>query len=299
MAALGHLGVIRAKGPDASTFLHQLLTQDLLLMPPQCARLSALCSPKGRMLASGWLLRWAEHEWLWVISADLVTAMVKRLRMFVLRSKVEVSDASAQLGVWGNIVPANPSTVCALPSVMPTNLPVSSRPQGGLAIELPVVAGWSRSVWVAERLDADAFLPESCWLALEALAGVGRVTAATSDAYVPQMINFESAGAVSFKKGCYPGQEVVARSQFRGTLKRRGFVARVTGAPANLLSGQEVVEAADPGNAVGTVCNAALLPNGDQVAIVSLQIAASAHPLAVGGAQLELLALPYVLLDDI
>jgi folate-binding protein YgfZ len=115
------------------------------------------------------------------------------------------------------------------------------------------------------------------------------------EAFVPQMLNYESVGGVNFKKGCYPGQEVVARSQFRGTLKRRAFVAHAAG---DVAAGTEVF-AADPEQPCGTVAQAAPAPGGGVDAIVSIQLSAAQEPLQAGGAALELLPLPYALLEDI
>jgi len=117
---------------------------------------------------------------------------------------------------------------------------------------------------------------------------------------VPQMLNYESVDGVNFKKGCYPGQEVVARSQFRGTLKRRAYLAH---AEAPMAAGQEVLAAADPSQPCGLVAQAAAAPAGGYDAIVSLQIsAAEAGALRLGAAEgpaLSLLPLPYPLRDDI
>jgi folate-binding protein YgfZ len=120
------------------------------------------------------------------------------------------------------------------------------------------------------------------------------------EAFVPQMLNYESVGGVNFKKGCYPGQEVVARSQFRGTLKRRAFLAH---SQAELAAGQEVFQAADPEQPAGLVAEAARAPDGGFDAIVSLQVAAAdagdLHVLRADGPALRLLPLPYLLLADV
>jgi folate-binding Fe-S cluster repair protein YgfZ len=114
------------------------------------------------------------------------------------------------------------------------------------------------------------------------------------------MLNYESVGGVNFKKGCYPGQEVVARSQFRGTLKRRAFIAH---AEAELGAGQEVFQAADPEQPAGLVAQAAPAPGGGWDAIVSLQLTAAdagdLHAAAADGPALTLLPLPYLLLADV
>jgi folate-binding protein YgfZ len=133
----------------------------------------------------------------------------------------------------------------------------------------------------------------------EVQSGVATLAAPLVEAFVPQMLNYESVGGVNFKKGCYPGQEVVARSQFRGTLKRRAFIAH---APADVVAGAEVFAASDLEQPCGTVVQVAPAPGGGVDAIVSLQIAAAQEALqvgAAGGVPLTLAPLPYPLLDDI
>ena len=143
------------------------------------------------------------------------------------------------------------------------------------------------------------------WLWLEVMSGIARVTATTADAFVPQMLNYESLGGVNFKKGCDPGQEVVARSQFRGTLKRRAYCVE---APDTLAMGDEVFGPADAEQACGSVVLAAQAPvsatgGGPFNAIVSMQVSAAITggltAKSPTGAELTLLPLPYVLLDDI
>ena len=144
----------------------------------------------------------------------------------------------------------------------------------------------------AAHFDAD--------LDLDAGAIQAMVTAPIVDAFVPQMLNYESVGGVNFKKGCYPGQEVVARSQFRGTLKRRAFLVH---GQAAMVAGQDVFSAQDPDQPCGLVAQGAASPRGGYDAIVSVQISAAASgDLHLGSAQgpaLSLAQLPYPLLDDI
>ena len=174
----------------------------------------------------------------------------------------------------------------------------------GTAIGLPPTADQARLMLVSsaaatlpaglgEELSADQ------WLWGEVRSGVAPISTPIFEAFVPQMLNYESVGGVNFKKGCYPGQEVVARSQFRGTLKRRAHI--VHGAEA-LQPGQDVFSSADPEQATGTVALAAPHPNGGWDAIVSMQTSsadASLHAASADGPMLALQALPYPLLDDI
>jgi len=143
---------------------------------------------------------------------------------------------------------------------------------------------------------AGAPLDLDAWRWGEVTSGVATLSAPVFEAFVPQMLNYESIGGVSFKKGCYPGQEVVARSQFRGTLKRRVFIAH---SELAMEAGQEIFSADDPEQAVGTVVQAAPNPAGGFDAIISLQLAAQNSLLLIFGTALHLLSLPYPLLEDI
>lgn len=298
IAPLPHLGVIRVEGEDATRFLQGQLTQDFALLPDTEARLAAFCSAKGRMQASFVGFRRGPHEILLVCSRDLLAPTLKRLSMFVLRAKARLSDASEQfrlLGVAGTALSAmvgHDSPPWRLSTVGEATL-----------VSLYPSEGQPRALWVGpstaaapagEAMDADL------WRWSDVRSGVATLSAPVVDAFVPQMLNFESVGGVSFKKGCYPGQEVVARSQFRGTLKRRAFLVHCDGA---LAAGQEVFHASDASQPCGLVAQAAPAPDGGWDAIVSMQVsAADAGVLTAGapdGPALTLLPLPYLLLADV
>lgn len=294
IAPLPHLGVIRVDGADAASFLQGQLTQDFVLLQDNQARLAAYLSPKGRMLASFIGLRRSSTELLLVCSRDLLPATLKRLSMFVLRAKVRLTDASADFQCWG-------LAGDALLSLAGSALPAWSKAEFGSAsvVHLYPAESQPRALLVAPA-DAPAptgpALAPGLWDWSEVRSGVATLTAPVVDAFVPQMLNYESIGGVNFKKGCYPGQEVVARSQFRGTLKRRTYLAH---APSALAVGAEVFAPEDAEQPVGTVVQAAAAPGGGVDALVALQIAAASGALHVGGVALTLLPLPYALLDDI
>jgi folate-binding protein YgfZ len=137
----------------------------------------------------------------------------------------------------------------------------------------------SRGLWLGAEPAGQPALDADTWRGLEAASGVARVVAATAEQFVPQMVNLELVGGVNFQKGCYPGQEIVARSQYRGTLKRRG--ALLSSAVA-MSEGQEVFQASDPGQPAGTVALAASLDDGHHLALVEIKRAA----LELGGLHL-------------
>ncbi len=172
----------------------------------------------------------------------------------------------------------------------------------GRLVRLPDVAGTARALLVqpAEAPPpALPALPQAAWQALEVASAVPRIVAATVERFVPQMVNLELVGGVNFQKGCYPGQEVVARSQYRGTLKRRAMLLR---ADAPMQPGQDVYAADDPTQPAGTVANAAPLPAPGQayLALVELKRAALAQPLRLGtpdGALLTRIQMPYPVIE--
>jgi folate-binding protein YgfZ len=297
LAPLPHWGVIRVEGEDAAKFLHGQLTQDFALLGPQQARLAAYCSAQGRMLASFIAVKPTANEVLLLCSRDVLPVALKRLSMFVLRAKAKLSDASESYvlrGVAGAALQALESS--SPPPWMHQRLGDTS------LIHLYPADGVARAIWLAPvgtPEPAGEVLSVDLWRWSEVRSGVATVTQAVADAYVPQMLNYESVDGVNFKKGCYPGQEVVARSQFRGTLKRRAYLAHTAAEPT---LGQEIVGEVDPSQPAGSVVQTAPHPAGGWDSIACLQVAATSQPLHlgdVGGALLSLLPLPYTLRDDI
>ncbi len=289
VAALPHLGVIRAHGEDAASFLQSQLTQDMVQIKPGAARLAALCTPKGRILTSFVACRPAADEFWLVCSQDLLPRTLKRLSMFVLRARLKLSDATQELalrGLIGNAASAAAGDRSSTASIAP----------------LPPADGAARALWIAAAGSpppAGAGLSRQAWDWAAVRSGVATVTAPVSEAFVPQMLNYESVDGVNFKKGCYPGQEVIARSQFRGAIKRRAYVAHVAG-PAQ--AGDEVFSGADPEQPVGLIAQAAAAPRGGSGVIAVLQVAEAGSALRLGGAEglpLSDVGIPYALAEDI
>ena len=304
---ISHLGVIRAVGADAASFLHGQLSNDFALLKFDQARLAAFCTAKGRMLASFIGFRLSADEIVLICDRSLLAPTLKRLSMFVLRAQCKLSDATADFALYG-------LAGQAAEQLAGKNADAWALKQQGDAhvIALYPAAGNQRALWVgpAGQAPEGQLLSEDLWQWSEVQSGVTTLSAPVVDAFVPQMLNYESLGGVNFKKGCYPGQEVVARSQFRGTLKRRAYLVHAEQA---LSVGQEVFSAEDLEQATGTVVQAAATVQGGWDAIVSMQIASSsrddlfAHAaLAEGqsadagkGIALQPLPLPYELLADI
>ena len=291
---LTHLGVIRAQGDEAAKFLHGQLTQDFALLGPQQARLAAYLSPKGRMLASFIGCQRSATEVLLVCSRDLLAATLKRLTMFVLRTKVKLTDASDEFALYG-------LAGDALISIAGSACPAWSKADfdDQILVHLYPALGQPRGLWIAPQgspAPQGQALDAALWAWGEVRSGVATLSAPLVEAFVPQMLNYESVGGVNFKKGCYPGQEVVARSQFRGQLKRRTYLAH---SPSALAVGAEIFTTEDADQAVGLVVQSASAPDGGWDALVCLQTHASSADLRAGPAPLALQPLPYELLTDL
>ena len=298
VAPLPHLGVIRAQGEDAANFLHNQLTNDVLLLKEQQCRLAAYCNAKGRMQASFVVFKRSAQEVLLIGRQDLLAQTVKRLSMFVLRAKVKLTDASGEFNLLGL---AGATANALLPEVEAD--PWQRQAVNGAdVLTLYPALDQMRALWLALKdvpLPQGPALSAEMWQVSEVMSGIAWVEQATFEAFVPQMLNYESVDGVNFKKGCYPGQEVVARSQFRGTLKRRAYIAQCE---HPMQAGQEVFSHLDASQPCGLVAQAAN-DGSTHVAVVELQISAtdnaSLHVASPEGAQLQLLELPYPLRDDI
>ncbi len=297
---LSHLGLIRVSGADARTFLQGQLTNDSKQVSADTAQLSSYCSPKGRMLGSFWLLQRGDDLYL-QLPRERVDAIVKRLRMFVLRAQVTIEDASdalAHFGLSGDcaaellpFAPAAPMASDTRDGVTILRLP-GDRPRFTVIGE-PDALGplWSRC---AERASVAG---PAFWSLLDIRAGIPSVFDDTVEAFVPQMANLQLIGGISFTKGCYTGQEVVARMQYLGKLKRRMYRAHLDlDTPPS--AGAEIHSASsESGQGAGRVVDAAPSPDGGVEALVVMQISsAQADDARLGdaaGPRLTLLPLPY------
>jgi folate-binding protein YgfZ len=217
--ALPGLAVIYVTGPDAAAFLQGQVTADIRSLAAGTSTLAGWCSPQGRVIA---LMRVGPiaEGFLAVLPQELCAPVAERLRRFVMRSKVTVTDASGELAIAG-ISAREPGAREAAPSQ-----------RGNLTI-LRLPSSRELLVGTAPQLEeALSGLPRAtagAWEARCIAEGEPEVYSTTSEAWVPQMLNLDLLGAVSFTKGCYPGQEIVARTQNLGRIKRRLFRYHVTG----------------------------------------------------------------------
>ena len=309
-------GLILVEGSDAATLLQGQLSNSVVSLKrtlsgetaqgPGAVRLVGYCSPKGRLLASAWLGLFPESadsddRFALFISRDIAASTAKRLAMYVLRSKVKVLDVSNDWDVFGSYQSSQGEQSTELPNK-------------ALALRMPDVLAQGQSfqrTLIAQRksdantssVDDDALMQ---WNSLEVLSAIPRIVLATQEQFVPQMINFESVAGVDFKKGCYPGQEIVARSQYRGVVKRRLQLAHTEASESTLdlaKPGVELFHEDDPSQPCGMVVLGAGNPNNPD--LIDLQVECKLEALESGqihlamsnGPVLKIDQLPYPLIE--
>lgn len=283
---LDHLGLLEVGGEDAEDFLHNQASNDLRAMAENESRLAALCNPKGRMYCIFSALRIGDACYLQMPRARVAPVM-QRLSMFVLRAKVELEDASERLPAFGVVgAEARGDDVFASAAAR-----VPATGGGRFAVFAPdatLIRLWRDAIaqgWQATSRDA--------WRLCDVRSGVPHVYDATSEQFVPQMANVDLLGGVSFSKGCYPGQEIVARTHYLGKLKRRMYL--FTSEARALAPGDEVFsdERTEPCGRIADFC---ATPQGAAPGLAVLRIAAVGEPLHAGapdGPPLTIAPQPY------
>jgi hypothetical protein len=302
LADLSDWGLLALSGEEAHDFLHNQITNDLRDLAPEHAVFAGYCSPKGRLLANFLVLRHGE-DLLMLLPAALLESVRKRLTMFILRARVSVRDASGEWVRLGLSGPGADARLAEATGLSPAAGPMRvARSEDCIAVRLgperfdllvrpmqaPVL--WERLAGQARPVGSRA------WNWLLTTSGIPVILPATQDHFVPQMTNMEVLHGVSFHKGCYPGQEIVARTQFLGKLKRRMFLAHVE---AEAKPGDEVYSPVLPDQVAGTVVNAAPAPAGGYDLLVVLRLDCrdddQVHLGAPGGARLQFQPMPYAL----
>ncbi|MGQ5524903.1 CAF17-like 4Fe-4S cluster assembly/insertion protein YgfZ [Chitinimonas sp. PSY-7] len=300
LVPLTHFGLIRFSGEETIAFLHGQLSSDVKKLTTNTCQYSSYSTPKGRMLASLLILPEAEDRLL-MLPRDLAPTIQKRLSMFVMRSKTKASNASDERILLGL---AGPEAARLVQQVLTTELPgesmqVSSINDGWLIrlgadrFLLNVLPGSAETIW--QKLCTAGATPAGadCWTLSDIRAGIPWIQSTTQEAFVPQMANMELIGAVSFKKGCYPGQEIVARTQYLGKLKRRTF--RVV-ADTAMQVGDAIYSPEMNGQASGQIALAAPLGDGSWEALAVVQLSSLEHGIHLNnqeGPRLSVLELPY------
>ena len=298
---LAQFGLIRFSGAEAQAFLHNQLSCDVAALTAGKSTYGSYCTPKGRVLATFLLWR-ASEDFFMQLPSPLREPIQKQLSKYILRSKVKATDATAEwtlLGVAGKDaaalvqravgqVPKAVYEVTQTPEAMVLDLPgdryeiVTAREKAP-ALLASLASG-------AEKADAEY------WDWLDIRAGVAVILPATQEAFVPQMVNLDLIGGVSLTKGCYPGQEIVSRMHYRGTLKQRMYLANISG--SNRPQPGEKLYSSDFGEqACGTIVNAAHSPEGGHDVLAVIQIASAERGdvrwNSPSGARLKFMQLPY------
>lgn len=313
---LTNWGLILVEGPDAAALLQGQLSNSVISLKrtlsgeiaqgPGAVRLVGYCNPKGRLLASAWLALFPEStdsddRFALFISKDIAASTAKRLAMYVLRSKVKVLDASNDWDIFSSYQNSQGEKSTALPN-------------DALTLRMPDVLAqgqsFQRTLVAKRRVDGNTSTVDEPalmqWNSLEVLSAIPRIELATQEQFVPQMINFESVAGVDFKKGCYPGQEIVARSQYRGAVKRRLQLAHTEANESALdlaKPGVELFHDGDPSQPCGMVVLAANNPN--HLDRIDLQVECKLDALESGkihlamsnGPVLKIDHLPYPLIE--
>ena len=309
LADLSHLGLLQVEGDDAVTFLQGQVTNDIKLLDGSNSFYAGYCNPKGRLLALFLAFAHQNHIHLQLDGA-LLEPILNRLRMYVLRSKVVIKDMSQELvrlGVSGansgalltqifGTAPQQPHQISTLDKVTLLRLP-GPTPR----YQVFTHQDHAKEVWLSLK---QHFSPagKTAWDYLEIQAGIPEIVASTQEQFVPQMINLDALGGINFKKGCYTGQEIVARTHYLGKVKRRTQLAHIESSAnlnADAPKAGDVIHAPDSQDAIGQIVRSAIAPDGGydvlgEIRLESLQ----AGQVQWNGLNLQIKPLPYELTGD-
>lgn len=304
---LADLGMVEVSGPDALPFVAAQLTSDVRGLTPATSQLGAWCTPAGRVLTIMRICR-REEAMVLILPAAAVRATRERLQRYVLRARVTLSDGAGRIQLLGLSGPAALARIAARLGAAPQAPDGVVHGASLTALRIPgnpprcLILGPAAEVrGLLEDLPTGvAVAGAESWDLLDILAGIPTVVPATAEHFLPQMLNLDALGGLSYSKGCYPGQEVIARLKYRGSLKRRMYLASVDAsaapAPATRLC------PADRDTAVGEVVSAAAHPSRGiaLLAVVDIEAAQSAavHLGDPGGALLQFEPLPYPVPED-
>lgn len=220
---IAHLGVLTVAGVDAAKFLQGQITCNVNDITETKSSLGAICNPKGRAITTFLLVK-NPDAFLMILPQELLASVKKRLQMYVLRSKVTLTDSSGELcliGLWDGSSQSDETSEHRFITSRQENIIVNLQDRRLIIAE----ADNAQTLW-AERLKL-GFQPDNSaqWRYLDIISGIPWLTAATSEEFIPQMLNLDKLGGISFTKGCYTGQEIVARTHYLGKAKREMFLA--------------------------------------------------------------------------
>ncbi len=283
IADLSHFSVVRVTGDDAQGFLHNQFTNDVRRVSGERSELNSYCTAKGRMLAVFRIFQLEDGAYALRMPQEVLDGFLKKLRMFVLMSKVEIQDASDELMRFGISGPGVAEALKAAVGAIPDGLNGVVH-SGGTAImripgpqprfeiygpETEMEGLWNKLASQAQPVGHDA------WALLDIHAAIPTVYEHTVESFVPQMANMQLVEGVSFKKGCYPGQEIVARMQYLGNLKRRMYIAHIDSSERPLPGDALFSAQSKSGQGTGKIVDARPAPEGgyDLLAVVQIDCA--------------------------
>jgi hypothetical protein len=303
IADLSYLGLLKISGQDAEQFLQGQFTNDIRQVNAEHSQLSAWCTPKGRMLVNFRVFK-REAAYYLLLPQECIASIVKRLSMYLLRAKVEietVSDNFVRLGLAGtessqylstHLKQALPTTVNA--SLTHDNVTVLCVQESSPRYLIITDEKTAQTLWQQVTATVNP-VSSTIWQLFDILAGLPQIVLATAELFVPQMVNLQVLGGISFKKGCYTGQEIVARMQYLATLKQRMYLVQID-TPIPPQAGEMIYSSEDE-QAAGNIVNAQKHPDGRMLALAVLPIdlAEAGKVQLQQGTPLKLLALPYTI----
>ncbi len=286
------LSLLRIHGEDAESFLQGQLSNDISKLGTAQAQLHAWCNPKGRILAILRIMRDENGFWA-LLPDDLATPFTKRLKMFVMRAKVTI-ETEPDVRCLGLVGAADSAIQDFIESGCNVYCVDETRSRSLLI---------GNHDWIGQVASqaGSSVLQSDYWRALDILAAIPQVYLSTSETFIPQHINLELVDGVSFKKGCYPGQEIVARLKYLGKSKKRLIIARISSSRP-VAAGDTIYAGNKPDSKAGLIVDSVGLD--DQTWLVSAMAPATAihHGVltiaSAAGAPLERITMPYAVPDD-
>jgi len=301
---LSHYGLIAAYGEDAESFLQGQFTNDISRVDATHSQLSSFCSPKGRMLANFRVFK-RDETWYLCLPYELLEATLGRLRMFVMRSKVTLEDADDALVRFGFSGPEAEQQLKAVTGSVPevTDTVIQHNNTtiirvAGIEPRFEIVGLLNDMTQLWQTLDVDAApVGANIWELLNIQAGIPVIVSQTAEAFVPQMANMELINGVDFKKGCYTGQEIVARMHYLGKLKRRMYRINIDTNQQPVAGDRLFAKESKGGSGTGTIVSAQQQADGSYDALAVIQITDAENQALrlhdANGPEVKILELPY------
>ncbi|NOY15675.1 MAG: folate-binding protein YgfZ [Gammaproteobacteria bacterium] len=262
---LGNLTSLHVTGSDANKFLHAQFTNDLSNLPVNNWQYSSYCTPKGRLLAFMTIARLDENEFLLILPAEIGDNILPRLRMFVMRDDVTITPQDENTSITGILGAADNLSGIGLTQKREDGK--LSRDNNNCLLTISYESGRFLFIGESVKLKANPSADRNNWTLLDIQTGIPAIVLATQETFVPQMVNLDLIGAVNFKKGCYPGQEIVARVHYLGKIKQRMFAVETS---SNQLAqpNDKIYIAGQPDKVAGTVIQAAISDSSQCLQVV-------------------------------